>query len=134
MGRVSRRAYGAQARRLFRELDGRRCAYCGVAVHRRGSTLDHVVPLSLGGVDAPWNLVTCCAPCNAGWGSIASTRKADAAAVVFAGRLRRWRRLSPRDRARVVARFGAPPDWSAEPEAELVSLRFGRGPGREGAG
>ncbi len=36
------------------------CAYCGnEATHR-----DHVVPLSRGGPDSPYNIVLACAPCN----------------------------------------------------------------------
>lgn len=39
----------------------RRCAYCVTAA---GTTLDHVVPLSLGGSNFEGNLVPCCRPCN----------------------------------------------------------------------
>jgi len=49
--------------------DGFACTYCGrrppcVELH-----VDHVVPAALGGADAPENLRTSCADCNAGKGS-----------------------------------------------------------------
>lgn len=47
--------------------DGHRCRYCG-ATPDDGATLtvDHVVPVSLGGGDDPSNLVAACRDCNAG--------------------------------------------------------------------
>lgn len=46
--------------------DGFRCVYCGRSARelRMGLTLDHLVPVSLGGSNAPSNLVTCCRSCN----------------------------------------------------------------------
>lgn len=42
-----------------------RCNYCRSTISRFGkSTLDHVVPKSAGGTDAPANLVLCCRLCN----------------------------------------------------------------------
>lgn len=48
------------------------CAYCGRGMKKeggrtdcpRGVTLDHVLPLALGGTDDPANLVACCYECN----------------------------------------------------------------------
>lgn len=47
------------------------CLYCGqsaaVDMHNGracGLTVDHVVPVALGGTDDPWNLASCCLPCN----------------------------------------------------------------------
>lgn len=52
--------------KLVHAFWGSRCAYCGGAVDpkRVGSSLDHVVPLSLGGSHTPGNVVACCKPCN----------------------------------------------------------------------
>lgn len=49
--------------------DGFTCRYC-----RNDSnplTVDHVVPVALGGTDTPDNLVACCRDCNTGKASIA---------------------------------------------------------------
>jgi 5-methylcytosine-specific restriction endonuclease McrA len=32
--------------------------------HLRNATLDHIVPMSKGGADAPWNIQACCLNCN----------------------------------------------------------------------
>lgn len=42
------------------------CRYCGVRVPDVVLTIDHVVPVTLGGTDDPSNLVACCKDCNAG--------------------------------------------------------------------
>lgn len=44
--------------------DAHTCRYCRSA--DRELTLDHVVPVALGGSDDPSNLVACCKDCNAG--------------------------------------------------------------------
>lgn len=45
-----------------------RCTYCGLPAPETGAglTVDHVVPVALGGDDAPTNLVAACRDCNAG--------------------------------------------------------------------
>ena len=45
--------------------DNGQCQYCGVAVSRSESTLDHVLPVSKGGKSVWENCTTACAPCNA---------------------------------------------------------------------
>lgn len=50
---------------VFRR-DGFACRYCGATASDTTLTIDHVVPIALGGTDEPGNLVTACAPCNAG--------------------------------------------------------------------
>ena len=42
------------------------CAYCG----KEATTVDHIIPHSLGGDDHPSNLVACCRPCNSSKGGI----------------------------------------------------------------
>lgn len=54
--------------------DGRRCHLCGCDVivgsaAPNGATLDHVVPLNLGGAHAVWNIATACRTCNTAKGS-----------------------------------------------------------------
>jgi hypothetical protein len=58
---------GVTARQTLKgELRARdpRCFYCRRKVGKRSSTVDHVVPRSKGGPDAPHNLVLCCRSCN----------------------------------------------------------------------
>jgi 5-methylcytosine-specific restriction endonuclease McrA len=40
------------------------CPYCGSAMHPREKTLDHVLPVSRGGLHSITNVVVCCGPCN----------------------------------------------------------------------
>ncbi len=46
------------------ERDKWRCRYCGDRVGPDTAALDHIVPVSKGGSDAPQNLATCCLTCN----------------------------------------------------------------------
>jgi len=46
--------------------DNHTCRYCGAAAPDVKLTVDHVVPVALGGSDEPSNLVTACGPCNSG--------------------------------------------------------------------
>lgn len=46
--------------------DNHACRYCGATAPDVKLTVDHVVPVALGGSDDPSNLVTACAPCNSG--------------------------------------------------------------------
>lgn len=50
---------------VFRR-DNHACRYCGSAAPDAKLTIDHVVPVVLGGTDDPSNLVTACIPCNSG--------------------------------------------------------------------
>lgn len=43
------------------ELYGNRCAFCGVDGHM---TVDHIIPISRGGGNWPWNIRPLCEPCN----------------------------------------------------------------------
>lgn len=47
------------------ERDKWTCRYCGEAVTATTSTLDHIIPQSLGGPNTPENLTTACLTCNA---------------------------------------------------------------------
>jgi hypothetical protein len=46
--------------------DNHTCRYCGGTAPDVTLTVDHVVPVALGGSDEPSNLVTACRDCNAG--------------------------------------------------------------------
>lgn len=46
--------------------DDHTCRYCGESAPDVKLTIDHVVPVSLGGSDEPNNLVAACPDCNAG--------------------------------------------------------------------
>lgn len=63
----------AVSRRLRFEVlrrDGHVCRYCGGKAPDVRITVDHVVPVSLGGADEASNLVAACQDCNAGKASI----------------------------------------------------------------
>lgn len=60
------------------------CHYCGTG---DAQTRDHIVPRSLGGVDAPWNLVRACYPCNSAKGAALPTCECERCASALA----RWR-------------------------------------------
>lgn len=51
--------------------DSHACQYCGQMAPDVALTIDHVMPVSLGGSDLPDNLITACKDCNAGKASIA---------------------------------------------------------------
>ena len=57
------------SRRLRYEIlrrDDHTCRYCGAGAPNVKLTVDHVLPIALGGSDEASNLVTACADCNAG--------------------------------------------------------------------
>lgn len=59
----------AVSKRLRYEIlrrDNHQCRYCGGAAPDVALTVDHVIPVALGGSDQPDNLVTACQDCNAG--------------------------------------------------------------------
>ena len=47
----------------YQEQNGK-CFYCKKALNRREATLDHVIPVSKGGMDTKENTVMCCKTCN----------------------------------------------------------------------
>lgn len=63
--RVPYRTTMAVSRKRVLAREHHRCAYCS----RRATTIDHVVPRSLGGPDTWENLVAACEPCNTRKGS-----------------------------------------------------------------
>lgn len=70
----------AVSKRLRFEIlrrDNHACRYCGRSAPDVELTIDHVIPVALGGNDEPANLVTACRDCNGGKSSV----PADAAVV-----------------------------------------------------
>lgn len=70
----------AVSKRLRFEIlrrDNHACRYCGRSAPEVELTVDHVVPVALGGSDDPTNLVAACRDCNSGKSSV----PADAAVV-----------------------------------------------------
>lgn len=81
----------AISRRLRFEIlrrDDHTCRYCGGQAPDVKLTIDHVIPVTLGGGDEPHNLVTACHSCNAGKSSISPdaplVEDVDATAMLFA--------------------------------------------------
>lgn len=52
------------------ERDGWTCTYCGALMTLDTSTIEHVVPLTRGGMDAINNMVLACKQCNADAGNM----------------------------------------------------------------
>jgi hypothetical protein len=62
--RLERGRIRPQIRHEIYERDGYRCQYCDRQFEASQLTIDHLVPLALGGVDETVNYVTACAACN----------------------------------------------------------------------
>ena len=59
------KAIGKNRRAQLCARDGHRCQYCGADVSAVGAaTLDHIIPVSLGGSHENANLRTSCGSCN----------------------------------------------------------------------
>jgi hypothetical protein len=82
--------------------DGHACKYCGAQAPDVALTVDHVIPVALGGSDDPTNLVTACQPCNAGKASTAPDQalvaEVDATALLFGKAIERVGELRKADR------------------------------------
>lgn len=132
----------AVSKRLRFEIlrrDGHQCRYCGRLATDGQLTVDHVVPVSLGGSDAPSNLVAACRDCNAGKAAsnpdvevvaqVADDALRWAAAIAEAAREMLGReagRGATREafRARWVSAMGGtplPPDWTASVDQFVAS-------------
>lgn len=99
---------------LFRR-DGNECYYCG---SKKNLSLDHIVPLSAGGLDTAANLVTACRSCN-------SKKNGNAL-------LRRFRRDTINEVRDRNTEHGICPDLVCTKVGREVGSKVGRGNGRMG--
>lgn len=63
-GNIVRRTYSDDVRRLLYLNSGGRCELCGRKILLSEMTIDHEIPLSLGGLDEVENLKSTCVVCN----------------------------------------------------------------------
>jgi 5-methylcytosine-specific restriction endonuclease McrA len=59
-GKIKRKKYSQDTRKLIYNKAGGRCELCGRAILFEDMTLDHVKPLSMGGLDEVENLACVC--------------------------------------------------------------------------
>lgn len=63
MGDLLTRTSWDRLRGIVQRRDGGKCQYCGAQVGAKG-TVDHIIPLALGGTDSLANLAWACRSCN----------------------------------------------------------------------
>lgn len=69
-GKIIRKKYSNDVRRLLYMQASGRCQLCGRKLLFEDMTIDHIFPLSMGGVDSVENLQVCCAQDNQFKGSV----------------------------------------------------------------
>ena len=69
-GKIKRRTYSPDVKKLIYIKSDGRCALCGRKILLEDATLDHIMPLSKGGVDSVENLQLCCHADNVFKGAI----------------------------------------------------------------
>lgn len=68
--KIHRKTYSQDTRRLIYERAEGRCELCGRKILFEEMTIDHIIPLSMGGIDSISNLSSTCEPCNIFKGNI----------------------------------------------------------------
>ena len=63
-GRNVRRRTNGYAKDWVRSNPNSKCLYCGVNLTRKNATVDHIIPVSKGGINSKVNFVICCEDCN----------------------------------------------------------------------
>lgn len=113
-GVPARKAIPRRLRFEILRRDGHTCRYCGGSAPDVKLTVDHVIPVALGGSDDPSNLVTACVDCNSGKSSVAPDQAVvedvDATAFLLADALERAserRRAELADSRAVIDTFDA---------------------------
>lgn len=94
--------------------DNHACRYCGATAPDVKMHVDHVTPVSLGGTDAPDNLVAACIDCN--FGKSSSSPDATLVADVNADAVR-WARAMKRAAEIQVAEGNAQAEWEERIDA-----------------
>jgi 5-methylcytosine-specific restriction endonuclease McrA len=59
-----RKTYSKEERKMVYDKADGYCALCGCKLQLSDATLDHIIPLSMGGVDDLSNIQLACLPCN----------------------------------------------------------------------
>lgn len=62
--KIKRKNYSDEERKIIYNKSGGRCELCGMRLSFMDMTLDHIIPLSMGGEDSMENLQTACYACN----------------------------------------------------------------------
>jgi len=68
--RLGRGSISRDLRDMIWQRDEYTCQFCGQKPGSNDLTIDHLIPLSLGGLDESTNYVTCCRSCNQLKGSL----------------------------------------------------------------
>lgn len=71
---MKRRSRRCRIRALL-DQQGGRCFYCRQELGEEDASLDHLVPLSAGGLSSSENLVVCCRPVNYFFGNVLASIK-----------------------------------------------------------
>lgn len=118
----------AVTKRLRHEVfrrDDKTCQTCGRRAPEVEITIDHVIPVALGGSDDPSNLVTACRDCNSG----KSSSSPDAPVVAGVAKdARRWSEAMTVAAAELLARASGQVD--AHEHFAKAWARYGTGPRR----
>ena len=62
--KMKRKIYSDEERKIIYNKSGGRCELCGLRITQENMTLDHIIPLSMGGKDDIENLQAACFTCN----------------------------------------------------------------------
>jgi len=62
--KIKRKRYSAEQRKIIYQRANGRCKLCGRKIELDNFSLDHVIPLSMGGADSMTNLQATCRGCN----------------------------------------------------------------------
>ena len=86
--------------------DNHACRYCGATAPDVPLTVDHVVPVALGGSDDAGNLVTACRDCNSGKAASSASDRVvadvDADAIRWAAAMRQAAEIAMRERDAII--------------------------------
>lgn len=85
------------------------CRYCGAKAPDVKLHVDHITPKSQGGIDARWNLVTACAPCNLGKSDLNVTES-----LIREGFMREGAESRGRGTGRIVCTYCGMPVWYSQ--------------------